>query len=45
MVNTEERLLVKRVEGLKVARKSFEVVVACWIFRGLRLEVIEVFRD
>jgi hypothetical protein len=44
-VNAEERLLVEGVEGLEVAGKSFEVVVACWIFRGSRLEVIEVFRD
>ena len=38
-------MLVEGVKGLKVARKSFKVVVACWIFRGSRLEVIEVFRD
>jgi hypothetical protein len=33
------------VEGVEVAAKRFEVVVACWIFRGSRFEVIEVFRD
>ena len=44
-MNVEKRLLVKGVEGLEVAGKSFKVVVVYWIFRGLRLKVIEVFRD
>ena len=44
-MNIEERLLVKGIKGLKVARKSFKVIVVYWIFRGLRLKVIKVFRD
>ena len=41
-MNVEEGLLV---EGVDVAGKRFEVVVACWILRGSRFEVIKVFRD